>query len=374
MTIIGIPGEIKDQEYRVGVTPAGAKALVEAGHEVHVETCAGKAIGFEDAQYEACGAKIVGLAEVYSCPMVVKVKEPQPSEFSMLHEGQVLFTYLHLAPDPVQTKALLERKVIGIAFETVTDANGELPLLKPMSEVAGRLSVLAGAVALQMSHGGIGTLPGGVPGVSPAKVVILGGGVAGTQAARMALGLGADVTILDVNLERLRYLDDVFGPGLKTRYSEPMAIDELAESADLVIGAVLIPGKQAPKLLKRETIAKMKQGSVFVDVAIDQGGCAETSRPTTHSEPTYVESGVVHYCVANMPAAYARTSTLALTNATLPFVLEIAGKGHVRAPLENPGLMNGLNVHLGRVTQKHVAEDLGYEWVAPEQALQENGL
>lgn len=369
MTTIGVPKEIKDHEYRVGVTPAGARALVDAGHEVLIEKSAGSAIGFEDTRYIASGAKIVDKAEVYSCPMVVKVKEPQPAEFPLLQEGQVLFTYLHLAPDPIQTKALLERKVIGIAFETVTDSKGELPLLKPMSEVAGRLSILAGANSLQMSQGGLGTLLGGVPGVSPAKVVVIGGGVAGTQAARMALGLGADVTILDINLERLRYLDDVFGPMLKTRYSEPLAIEELSGDADLVIGAVLIPGKQAPKLLKKETIAAMKRGSVFVDVAIDQGGCAETSRATTHSEPTYVESGVVHYCVANMPAAYARTSTLALTNATLPFVLEIATKGYARALMENPGLRNGLNVHMGRVTQNNVASDLGYEWVSPESIL-----
>ena len=367
---IGIPREIKDHEYRVGVTPAGARVLVEAGHEVLIQKNAGAAIGFEDGDYIASGAGIAnGPEEIYSCPMVIKVKEPQPSEFPRLKEGQILFTYLHLAPDPLQTKALLERKVIGIAYETVTDARGELPLLKPMSEVAGRLSILAGAHFLQMSRGGYGILPGGVPGVAPAKVVIMGGGIAGTQAARMALGLGADVTILDVNLERLRYLDDVFGPMLKTRYSEPLAIEELSEDADLLIGAVLIPGKQAPKLLKKDTMARMKKGAVFVDVAIDQGGCSETSKPTTHSEPTYVESGVLHYCVANMPAAYARTSTLALTNATLPFALQIASLGYVKALEENAGLKNGLNVHMGSVTQKHVASDLGYEWVSPDSIL-----
>jgi alanine dehydrogenase len=368
--IIGIPKEIKDHEYRVGVTPAGARILTDAGHQVHIETGAGAAIGFTDAHYAAAGARIVDAArDVYACPMVIKVKEPQPSEYPLLHEGQLLFTYLHLAPDPQQTQALVMRKIIGIAYETVTDAHGELPLLKPMSEVAGRLAVLAGAESLQMSRGGNGTLLGGVPGVAPAKVVVLGGGVAGTQAARMALGLGADVTILDINMTRLRYLDDVFGPALKTRYSEAVAIDELARDAELVIGAVLIPGKQAPKLLKRATIEAMKRGSVFVDIAIDQGGCAESSRPTSHSEPTYTEAGVVHYCVTNMPAACARTATLALTNATLPYALELAGQGYRRALEDNPGLRAGLNLHLGLVTQQNVAADLGYDWVPAEKVI-----
>lgn len=368
--IIGIPREIKDHEYRVGVTPQGAKMLADAGHEVHVQSGAGEAIGFDDERYEAAGAKIAGTAkEIYDCPMVVKVKEPQQAEFPLMHEGQILFTFLHLSPDPLQTRALLEKKVIGIAYETVSDASGELPLLKPMSEVAGRIAIQAGANALQMSHGGCGTLPGGVPGVPPAKVLVLGGGVSGTQAARMALGLGSDVTVLDINLERLRYLDDVFGPNLKTCYSEPTAIDELARNSDLVVGAVLIPGKHAPLLLKRETIKNMKRGSVFVDVAIDQGGCAETSRPTTHSEPTYVVDGVVHYCVANMPAAFARTSTLALTNATLPHVLELANKGYRDALKENSGLREGLNLHLGRVTRQSVASDLGYDWIPADRIL-----
>jgi alanine dehydrogenase len=371
--IVGVPREIKDREYRVGVTPAGARILTDAGHEVHIETGAGVAIGFSDAQYAAAGAHIAETArDVYACPMVIKVKEPQPIEFPLLHEGQILFTYLHLAPDPQQLRALLERKIIGIAYETVTDTQGELPLLRPMSEVAGRLAIIAGAESLQMSHGGNGTLLGGVPGVPPAKVVVIGGGVAGTQAARMALGLGADVTILDINLSRLRYLDDVFGPALKTRHSEAVAIDELARDADLVVGAVLIPGKQAPKLLRRATVAAMKRGSVFVDIAIDQGGCAETSRPTSHSEPTYTEAGVVHYCVTNMPAACARTATLALTNATLPYALELAGKGYRRALEDNPGLRDGLNVHLGLVTQQNVAADLGYDWVSPESILKES--
>lgn len=368
--IIGVPKEIKDHEYRVGVTPSGTKILVDAGHEVHIQSGAGDAIGFDDASYIAAGAKIADTArEIYACPMVVKVKEPQASEFPLMHEGQILFTFLHLAPDPVQTRALLERKIIGIAYETVNTVDGDLPLLKPMSEVAGRIAIQAGATALQMSHGGNGTLPGGVPGVPPARILIIGGGVAGTQAARMALGLGADVTLLDINLERLRYLDDVFGPKLKTCYSDPMVIDELSRNADIIVGAVLIPGKHAPMLLRRETISKMKRGSVFVDIAIDQGGCAETSRPTTHSDPTYIVDGVVHYCVANMPAAFARTATLALTNATFPYVLELANKGGAQALKDNPGLRSGLNLHLGRVTEKNVAADLGYEWVPPEHVL-----
>lgn len=290
--IIGIPKEIKNHEYRVGVTPAGAKILTDAGHQVHIETGAGDAIGFTDAHYAAAGARIVDTArDVYACPMVIKVKEPQTSEYPLLHEGQLLFTYLHLAPDPQQTHALVMRKIIGIAYETVTDTQGELPLLKPMSEVAGRLAILAGAESLQMSRGGNGTLLGGVPGVAPAKVVVLGGGVAGTQAARMALGLGADVTILDINLTRLRYLDDVFGPALKTRYSEAVAIDELARDADLVIGAVLIPGKQAPKLLKRATVEAMKRGSV----------CWRPLRVCLRGHPKRlhrsVSSSVKHICI-----------------------------------------------------------------------------
>jgi len=367
---IGIPKEIKNHEYRVGATPAGVRALVSAGHEVWVEHDAGARIGFDDAQYGAAGARIVADADaVYECPMVVKVKEPQAQEIALMHEGQLLFTYLHLAPDPEQTAALLERKVIGIAYETVTDAHGRLPLLTPMSEVAGRLAVQAGATSLQLANGGSGVLLGGVPGVAPARVVVLGGGVVGTNAARMAMGLGADVTILDNSLDRLRYLDDVFGPTLKTRYADPQSVEELCIAADLVIGAVLIPGKHAPRLITRETVSRMRPGSVLVDVAIDQGGCAETSRATTHSDPTYVVDDVVHYCVANMPGACARTSTLALTNATLPYALELAGKGVEAALADNPGLRSGLNVCLGEVTNPHVAEGLGYPYRPPEAAL-----
>lgn len=367
---IGIPKEIKDHEFRVGATPAGVQALVNAGHEVWVQTQAGTAIGFDDDMYKAVGAKIVaGPKNVYDCPMVVKVKEPQASEFPLLREGQLLFTYLHLAPDPEQTKHLLQQKVIGIAYETVTDAQGGLPLLVPMSEVAGRVAIQAGATALQMINGGRGVLLGGVPGVAPGKVVIIGGGIVGTEAAKMALGLGADVTILDTSLKRLRALDDLFGPALKTRYSEAHALEELLPQADLVIGSVLIPGHAAPKLIRRELVKGMKNGSVIVDVAIDQGGCSETSRPTTHSAPLYIDEGVVHYCVTNMPGACARTATMALTNATLPYVLKLAKLGHVEALRQDTGLRNGLNVCLGQVTNQAVAQDLGYTYVEPVAAL-----
>ena len=368
--LIGVPKEIKDQEFRVGVTPAGVKTLVAVGHEVVVESGAGTRIGFSDDAYRAAGAKMVGAAEeAYACPLMVKVKEPQPSEISLLREGQVLFTYLHLAADPGLTRQLVERKIVGIAYETVTDEQGRLPLLTPMSEVAGRVAVQAGATALQMANGGSGTLLGGVPGVSPGKVVILGGGTVGTNAARMALGLGADVTILDHGLPRLRQLDDLFGPRLKTRFAETQAIEELTADADLVVGAVLVPGKRAAKLLSRDMIRRMRPGSVLVDVSIDQGGCSETSRPTTHSAPTYIEEGVVHYCVTNMPAACARTATQALTSATLPYVLQLADKGYREALRENTGLCHGLNLHLGQVTHPNVAADLGYPYVPTETAL-----
>lgn len=367
---IGIPKEIKDHEFRIGATPSGVKALTDAGHQVLVESGAGAAIGFSDAMYRGAGARLDNREAVYACPMVIKVKEPQPSEFPLLWEGQILFTYLHLAPDPVQTRALVERKVVAIAYETVTDRHGHLPLLVPMSEVAGRLAIQAGSNALQMIHGGRGVLLGGVPGVSPGKVVIVGGGIVGTQAARMALGLGADVTLLDVSLERLRALDDLLGPGLKTRYSDSYTLGELLPEADLVVGAVLIPGKQAPKLITRAHVKTMKQGAVLVDVAIDQGGCAETSRPTAHSDPTYIVDDVVHYCVANMPGAVAHTSTWALTHATLPYALELANKGYKQAMADRSGLRDGLNVCLGKVTNKNVADDLGYAYTPPEQALQ----
>ena len=324
---IGVPKEIKDHEFRAGITPAGARVLLDAGHEVLVQQDAGRAIGFDDELYRAVGAQIVPDAPaVYACPLVVKVKEPQPDECSLLWEGQILFAYLHLAPDPEQTRHLLQQKVIGVAYETVTDEHGRLPLLLPMSEVAGRIAIQAGATALQMINGGRGVLLGGVPGVSRGKVVIIGGGVVGTEAAKMALGLGADVTVLDRNLQRLHELDDLFGPALKTRFSESQALDELTQEADLLVGAVLVPGHAAPKLVARKMVQKMRSGAVIVDVAIDQGGCVETSRATTHSDPMYVEEDVVHYCVANMPGACARTATMALTNATLPYVMVLAAK------------------------------------------------
>ncbi len=365
--LIGVPREIKDQEYRVGVTPAGARALVAGGHDVLVESGAGRRIGYDDRQYAEAGARIAASAvEVYGCPLIVKVKEPQEAELPLLREGQVLFTYFHLAAAPELTARLLERRIVAVAYETVSDAQGGLPLLTPMSEMAGRIAVQAGAAALQLANGGSGVLLGGVPGVAPARVVVVGAGTVGTQAARMALGAGADVTILDIGLNRLRYLDDVFGPRLKTRYSEAQAIEELASGADLLIGSVLIPGKRAPKLITRRMLRSMRPGSVLVDVAIDQGGCAETSRPTTHTEPTYVEEGVVHYCVTNMPAACARTSTQALTNATLPYALRLANLGWREALGGDAGLRDGLNLCLGRVTHPRVAEDLGYAYEAPD--------
>ncbi len=366
---IGVPKEIKDHEFRVGLTPAGVKALTEAGHSIDVQSSAGEVIGFTDDMYIAAGANMVpDAAAVYACPMVVKVKEPQPSECALLWEGQLLFTYLHLAPDPEQTKSLLEKKVVGVAYETVTDSHGRLPLLIPMSEVAGRIAIQAGATGLQMINGGRGVLLGGVPGVARGKVVIIGGGIVGTEAAKMALGLGADVTVLDRDLNRLRQLDDLFGPALKTRYSEPHALTELVEEADLVVGSVLIPGHAAPKLVTREMVKGMQKGSVIVDVAIDQGGCVETSRATTHSNPMYIEDDVVHYCVANMPGACARTATMALTNATLPYTLKLAAKGE-DALREDKGLAEGLNVYKGRVTNQGVAEALGYDYVSVEDAL-----
>lgn len=361
---IGVPKEIKEQEYRVGLTPAGVQALSTAGHEVHIETGAGVGVGYSDSDYQQAGGIVVDYAEqVYQNCMVVKVKEPQPSEYELLKEGQILFTYLHLAPAPQLTAALLQHKVIGIAYETVTDSDGQLPLLTPMSEVAGRLAIQAGAHCLQKHMGGKGMLLGGVPGVAQASVVIIGGGVVGTQAARMAMGLGAEVTILDKNLCRLRQLDELYGPLLRTRYADTLSLQELLQEADLVIGAVLLAGKQAPKLISRGMIKQMKPGAVIVDVAIDQGGCAETSRATTHTEPTYVIDGVVHYCVANMPGAVTRTATQALTNATLPYVLELANKGIMQALQDQPGLINGLNVYKGQVTYQAVAEELGYEYV-----------
>lgn len=365
--LIGIPKEIKDKEFRVGATPDMVKALVQNKHQVIVETKAGEAIGFSDEIYASVGAKIVpGPKDVYKAEMIIKVKEPQGSEFPLLHEGQILFCYFHLAPDPVQTKNLIERKVIAIAYETVTDKQGRLPLLVPMSEIAGRIAVQAGATALQMANGGRGVLLGGVPGVDPGKVVVIGGGVVGTHSARMALGLGADVTILDNNLSRLRELDALYGPRLKTLFASPGNIEHAVTTADLVVGAVLVPGKLAPRLITKQMVSKMLKGSVVVDVAIDQGGCCETSKPTTHTHPMYVVDGVVHYCVANMPGACARTATIALTNATMSYAIRLANKGYTAAFKEDVGFMEGLNLFKGQVTNKAVATDLGYDFVPPE--------
>ena len=368
--LIGIPKEIKNHEYRVGATPSVIRMLVEAGHRVLVQHEAGVKSGFQDAHYLAVGAQIAATAgEVYAAEMIVKVKEPQSSEFALLKEGQILFCYLHLAPDPVQTAELLKTKVVGIAYETVTDAKQRLPLLIPMSEIAGRLSIQVSATHLLVHNGGKGILLGGVPGVAPASIVILGGGVVGTEAARMALGLGAQVTVVDKDISRLRELDALYGHSLRTAFASSQTIEELVISSDIVIGAVLLPGKTAPKLITRGMVQKMSPGSLIVDVAIDQGGCAETSRPTTHTDPTYTVDGVLHYCVTNMPGACARTSTLALTNATLEYVLQLANKGWRLALSENRYLRDGLNVCLGNVTNPSVAQDLGYEYISPEDFL-----
>ena len=361
---IGVPKEIKNNEFRVGVTPGSAREYVSRGHEVLVETNAGAGIGAADAVYEAAGAKILpSAAEVFEkAEMIVKVKEPQPSEWVMLREDQILYTYLHLAPDPEQTKGLIASGCTAVAYETVTDDDGGLPLLAPMSEVAGRLSIQCAATALQKPNGGRGILMGGVPGVLPAKVVVIGGGVVGTHAAKMAVGLGADVTILDRSLPRLRELDDIFGNTAKTRYSTVDAVEEECLAADAVIGAVLIPGAAAPKLVRRDMLSRMNAGAVLVDVAIDQGGCFETSHPTTHSEPTYVVDGIVHYAVANIPGAVPFTSTMALTNATLPYTVALACKGWKQACKDDPALALGLNVVEGKVTYKAVADVFGMKY------------
>lgn len=369
--LIGIPKEIKNHEYRVGLTPESVAELVHAGHHVLVETNAGAGIGASDADYRAAGAEVApDAATIFQrADMVVKVKEPQAGERKMLRPGQVLFTYLHLAPDPEQTKDLVASGAIGIAYETVTDAAGGLPLLKPMSQVAGRMSIQAGATALEKAHGGRGVLLGGVPGVQPARVVILGGGVVGFHAAENAVGLAADVTILDKSGNVLERLSSHFGARARVLYSHKAALVEAVAQADLVIGAVLVPGAEAPKLVTRAMLKTMKPGAVLVDVAIDQGGCFETSHATTHADPTYIVDGIVHYCVANMPGAVARTSTYALNNATLPRVLKLANLGWREALLADPHLRAGLNVWNGKVTCKPVAEVQHYTWLSPETAL-----
>ncbi len=367
---VGCPKEIKNHEYRVGLTPGSVREYVANGHDVLIETGAGAGIGADDAAYQAAGAKIAKTAaEVFAkSDMIVKVKEPQPAEWAQLRDGQILYTYLHLAPDPEQTKGLVKSGVTAVAYETVTDERGGLPLLAPMSEVAGRLSIQAAATALQKANGGRGILLGGVPGVLPAKIAVIGGGVVGLHAAKMAVGLGADVTILDRSLPRLRQLDDIFNGRVHTRFSTISALEDEIYSADAVIGAVLIPGAAAPKLVTREMLSGMKKGSVIVDVAIDQGGCFETSKATTHADPTYVVNDVIHYCVANMPGAVPITSAHALNNATLHYGLQLANKG-LKALMDDPHLRNGLNVHQGKITNKAVAEALGLEMADPKTVL-----
>jgi alanine dehydrogenase len=361
--LVGVPKEIKTHEYRVGLVPGSARELIAHGHQILVESGAGAGIGFDDDAYRKVGATIAANAgEVFAkAEMIVKVKEPQPGEIKLLRRGQVLFTYLHLAADKAQTEGLMASGAIGVAYETVTDSRGGLPLLAPMSEVAGRMSVQVGAHYLEKEQGGAGILLGGVPGVAAAKVVVLGGGVSGTNAARMAMGMEAYVTVIDRSLHRLYELDMQFGSQLHTLYSTVENIENEVVAADLVIGAVLVPGAAAPKLVGRDLVKRMRPGSVLVDIAIDQGGCFETSRPTTHANPTYVEHGVIHYCVTNMPGAVARTSTFALNNATLTFALALADKGWKRALAENEHLRAGLNIAAGKVTHPAVAHDLGFE-------------
>ena len=368
---IGCPKEIKNQEHRVGLIPATVKELTKLGHSVFIQESAGIGSGFSDSEYESAGAQILSnAAKVFSnSEMIIKVKEPQAEERKLLKSDQILFTYLHLAPDPVQSKELIDSKVTAIAYETVTDGRGGLPLLAPMSEVAGKLAPQVGSWTLQKANGGRGVLMGGVPGVLPANILVIGGGVVGTNSARVACGMGANVTILDRSIERMKEIDDCFGPQIKTAYSSIETINELSKQADMIIGAVLIPGAKAPKLIERSQLSRMKKGAVLVDVAIDQGGCFETSKPTTHDDPIYEVDGIVHYCVANMPGAVARTSTMALNNATLPFIMQIAEKGWAKACLDNPHLKNGLNVHKGKIAYEAVASSLGEKYYSPDELI-----
>ena len=371
--IVGLPKEIKDNEYRVGLTPAGVRALKDAGHEIVVETNAGGGSGFEDSLYQRAGANIVDSAdEVWSkADMVVKVKEPIEPEYPRMREGQMLFTYLHLAPDRELTKQLIERKVTGIAYETITDRRGTLPLLTPMSEVAGRMAIQVGAHYLEKMSGGRGILLGGVPGVPAARVVIIGGGVVGTNSAKIAVGMGAHVTIIDNNLDRLRELDDIFLSKISTLASSAYMIHDAISQADLIIGAVLVPGAAAPKLVTKSMLKDVPNGAVVVDVAVDQGGCIETTHPTTHSNPTYYVEGVLHYCVANMPGAVPRTSTFALTNATLPYALKLANKGFHEAINRDPGLKEGVNTYAGHCTYEAVASAQGIKFTSLSELLSE---
>lgn len=369
--LIGIPKEIKNHEYRVGATPSGVRELINAGHDVLVQTDAGSAINFYNEDYIKSGAKIAAsIEEVYQkADMILKVKEPQKSECELIREGQIIFSYLHLAAEPALTQMLIDSKCVSIAFETVSADDRSLPLLAPMSEVAGKLSIQAGARALEKAQGGLGILLGGVPGAARGKVVIIGGGVAGTNAAKVAIGMGAKVTILDKSLARMRYLSDMFGNDVETLYASTQNIETSVLEADLVIGAVLIPGAAAPKLVSADMVKRMKKGAVMVDIAIDQGGCFETSQPTSHSDPIYITDEVVHYCVTNMPGAVSRTSTQALENSTLPFTLAIANKGYKKALQDDKHLLNGLNTIAGKVTYKAVADALGYDFVEAEKAL-----
>jgi len=368
---IGLPKEIKDNEYRVGLTPAGVQALTQAGHDVYVQKTAGEGSGFTDEQYVKAGGKLLETADDIwqTGDMIVKVKEPIAPEYPRMRDNQLLFTYLHLAPEFELTKQMLERKVIGVAYETITDSAGRLPLLTPMSEVAGRMSVQVGATYLEKMNGGRGILLGGVPGVPAANVVIIGGGIVGTEAAKMAVGLGAKVTIIDRNLDRLRQLDDIFLSKVQTLASSQYAIEEAISHADLVIGAVLVVGAAAPKLVTRDMLHVIPQGAVLVDVAVDQGGCFETTHATTHSNPTYYEEGVLHYCVANMPGAVPRTSTFALTNATLPYALDLANKGFEGAIADDPGLREGVNTYAGKLTYEAVATSQNLEYTALDSVL-----
>ena len=374
--LIGVPKEIKNHEYRIGLTPAGVRELVANGHQIMIQQQGGEAVGLNNGLYLAAGAEIVSeAAEIFArAELLIKVKEPQPQECKMLRPEQTLFTYLHLAPDPKQTKLLVDSGATCIAYETVTDDAHTLPLLAPMSEVAGRMAIQEAAVCLEKSHDGSGVLLGGVPGVEPGNVVVIGGGVVGLNAARMAVGLGANVTILDRSLSRLKQIDEMFDGRIHTLYSTADTIESQLKTADAVIGAVLIPGAAAPKLITRAMLKLMKKGSVLVDVAIDQGGCFETSKATTHTDPTYIVDGIIHYCVANMPGGVARTSTFALTNATLPFVLELTNKGSRQALLDNEHLRNGLNVYKGMITVEAVAKSLGYNYVDSINALRQGDL
>jgi alanine dehydrogenase len=369
--IIGVPQEVKNNEFRVGLTPGNVRGLCNQGHSVLIQRGAGEQIGLSDESYRIAGATLINSAsEVFKkAEMIVKVKEPQPQECAMLREDQILFTYLHLAPDPIQTQALIQSGASCIAYETVTAFNGALPLLAPMSEVAGRMSIQAAATHLEKTHGGLGVLMAGVPGVSPAKVVILGAGVVGRNALQIAVGMGADICIFDRDIDRLRQIDQFYGNRVRTFYSDSLLIEHEVSEADVVIGAVLLPGGAAPKLVTREMVKKMKSGAVIVDVAIDQGGCFETSKPTTHADPTFMVDGVLHYCVANMPGAVARTSTFALTNATYPYVEALANRGVIKALSIDHHLRNGLSVHKGILTSRPVAQAQGLDFALAEDLL-----